>query len=254
MDSFFSVLFPSYCDLCHQLISRAADSAVCLNCWSKIQPIRENICQRCGDIFISTAVPQAWQCGRCRRGLNQFDSCRSYAVYEDPIREIVHRFKYGKRARLGPRLAGLLYSIWLNDEKVREAEVIVPVPLHRQRERARGFNQSTILARCLSRMTQKPFETKMLIRSRATSSQTGLSHRQRRQNVSHAFEVKRPDVVRGKVCLVIDDVFTTGATLNEIARTLKQSGAKKVVALTLARVSARAAVGADSGLLRRTEI
>jgi ComF family protein len=163
-------------------------------------------------------------------------------LYEDTVREVLHRFKYGGRARLGIRLAQLLSQTWSHHTLLQEAEVILPMPLHRRREKARGFNQSRILAKYLSGMVERPLESKAVVRIRNTPSQTGLSHRQRRLNVAQCFEVRQPAAIRGKVCLVIDDVFTTGATLNSMARVLKEQGAAKVLALTLARVSPRAAI------------
>lgn len=160
------------------------------------------------------------------------------------MREVLHRFKYGRRARLGVRLARLLSQAWALYPRFQEAEVILPMPLHRRREKERGFNQSGILAKYLSGMIGRPMESRAVVRIRNTPSQTGLSPRQRRLNVSQCFEVRKPAAVRGKACLVIDDVFTTGATLNAMARVLKEEGATKVLALTLARVSPRAAIGA----------
>ena len=165
------------------------------------------------------------------------DHCRSYAVYEGTLRAIVHRFKYGRKVRLGRRLARLLLWIWKQDPQFQEAEVLLPVPLHWRRERKRGFNQSRILAQYLSHWTGIPWERRALRRQRNTPSQTGLSRRQRRLNLAATFEVRRPEPVKDRVCLLIDDVFTTGATLNEVARVLKRAGARKVMAMTLARVS-----------------
>ncbi len=244
LDSLFSILFPAHCDLCHQLISRAVDSTVCARCWTTLQPLGDNVCAVCGDPIIATNISPGWRCGRCRRGLSYFDFCRSYALYQDTMREVLHRFKYGGRKRLGGRLARLLFQTWTHCHPLREAEVILPMPLHRGREKERGFNQSRILAKYLSGMVRVPLESRAVVRIRNTPSQTGLSHRQRRLNVAGCFEVRSPAMIRNKTCLVIDDVFTTGATLNELARVLKEEGAVRVVALTLARVSPRAAIGA----------
>lgn len=243
LDSLFSVLLPAHCDLCHELITRAFDSTVCAQCWSTLRPLNDNVCSLCGDPIITSNVPPGWRCGRCRRGLYEFDFCRSYALYENRVREVLHRFKYGRRARLGARLAQLLSQIWAHYPLLQEAEVIVPMPLHRRREKERGFNQSGILAKCLSGMVGRPLAAKAVGRVRNTPSQTGLSHRQRRLNVAQCFEVRQPAAIQGKACLVVDDVFTTGATLNSLARVLKEEGAAKVFALTLARVSPLAAIG-----------
>jgi ComF family protein len=143
-------------------------------------------------------------------------------------------------------MADLLYWKWLQSPELHESELILPVPLHRRRERTRGFNQSRILAKSLSCKIERPCEGHVLVRTRNTASQTGLSHRQRRLNVAHAFVVRNSDRILGKNCLLVDDVFTTGATLNEVAKVLKQAGARKVLALTVARVSSRVAIDFQS--------
>ncbi len=200
------------------------------------------ICDRCGDPLVTTVVSGPWLCGRCRRGLNAFDFCRSFAIYQGVVRNALHHFKYGGKHRLGSRLAEFLIHTWINAAPFHEVEIIMPVPLHRRRERQRGFNQSSVLAKYLSRFTRRTLELRLLKRNRSTPSQTGLTLRQRRLNVSSAFEVRRPHLIRGKVALVIDDVFTTGATLNEVARVLKEAGARKVLAMTVARVSPQWAI------------
>jgi ComF family protein len=243
LDPLVSILFPAHCDLCQQLISRAVDSTVCDRCWAALRPLGGQVCTVCGDPLISTIVPAEWRCGRCRRGLFQFDFCRSFALYEGTMREVLHRFKYGGRMRLGQRLAHLLFQTWSKHPPLEEATVILPMPLHRGREKERGFNQSRILAKYLSGMIRVPLESRAVARVRNTPSQTGLSHRQRRLNVAGCFEVRRPAVIRKRTCLIVDDVFTTGATLNEMARALKEEGAERILALTLARVSPRAAIG-----------
>lgn len=185
--------------------------------------------------------------------MTHFDLCRSYGFYEDPLRKVLHRFKYGKRTRLGSRLAGLLYEQWLTSPCLHQAEILLPAPLHHRRQRARGFNQSKLLAKHLSQMIHLPLESRALERTRNTASQTGLSPRQRRLNVSGAFRVRKPASIRGRNCLLIDDVFTTGATLNEMARVLSEAGANKVLALTLARVSPRGAFVTPKVMIERSE-
>jgi ComF family protein len=203
------------------------------------------VCERCGDVLISTQVPERWQCGRCRRGLTQYDFCRSYGIYDGLLRQVIHRFKYGHRVRLGKRLNLLLHFAWEQWPEFQEADLILPVPLHRRRQWERGFNQSEMLARLLAQDVRKLFQRGLLIRVRNTPSQTGLSRRQRRLNVEGAFEVRKPARVKNKACLLVDDVLTTGATLNETATVLKRWGARKILVLTLARVSPLVAIGSS---------
>lgn len=149
-------------------------------------------------------------------------------VFDDTLREIIHHLKYADRVSLaGP--CGELMKASLDREPFT-GDLIIPVPLHPQRERERGFNQAELLARRLGREVDR----KVLRRKKNTRSQTGLSRAQRNENLRGAFEVRRP--VRDTV-IVVDDVYTTGSTVNEVAKVLKHAGASRVEVLTLARVA-----------------
>lgn len=166
-------------------------------------------------------------CGACRRGDHAFDLARSLYLFTDPMRGILHHFKYSGRISLAQPL-GLRLREHMQDEGFR-GTVVVPVPLHRARLRERGFNQAELLARHLALKV----DSGLLRRRKNTPSQTGLSRSQRALNLAAAFEVRRtpPECV-----LVVDDVYTTGATLHEISKTLKRAGTSRVEVLTVARV------------------
>src|SRR5262245_24552603 len=166
-------------------------------------------------------------CGSCRRGDHAFDLARSLFLFTDPMRGILHHFKYSGRVSLAQPLGRQLRDHMRSEDF--QGTVVLPVPLHRARERERGFNQAELLARQL----KLPVDRGLLRRRKNTPSQTGLSRSQRALNLSAAFEVRRkpPDCV-----LVVDDVYTTGATLHEIAKTLKRAGTSRVEVLTVARV------------------
>jgi ComF family protein len=162
------------------------------------------------------------------KGEHVFDFARSALLFTDALREIIHHLKYSDRVSLANPLGGLLRNC-LERENFT-GRVVVPVPLHRSRERERGYNQAELIAARL----ELPMKTRLLRRRKNTPSQTGLSRNERKRNLASAFEV------RGKVpeCLiVVDDVYTTGSTVNEIARTLKRAGAQRVEVLTVARVA-----------------
>jgi len=149
--------------------------------------------------------------------------------------ECIQRLKYNMETHLKSSLGHLLSSFakeWIPNPK---DFVIVPVPLHRRRLRERGFNQSLLLARILAADLGNQLDYLSLIRNRYTQAQTGLKKKERKKNVKGAFSIIRPDTIKDKKILLIDDVFTTGHTLNECARTLKKSGATTVICLTLAR-------------------
>jgi ComF family protein len=162
-------------------------------------------------------------------------ACLAYLARSDsdsPLGIAVHRFKYGREVTLAPCLSRLLVDLCPLDPNY---DVIVPVPLHISRLRWRGFNQALVLAKPLARHWQVPIDPFLLRRVRATASQVGLDESERRRNIAGAFEVSKRSAIRRKRILLVDDVYTTGATLNECARTLRRAGAERVDALVLAR-------------------
>jgi len=149
--------------------------------------------------------------------------------------ESIQRFKYNSETHLTSSLGGLLSNFareWIPNPK---DFLIVPVPLHRSRLRERGFNQSLLLARVLSSDLGTPLDYLSLIRKRNTRAQTGLKKEERKKNVKDAFSITYPLIIKNKKIILVDDVFTTGYTLNECSRTLKKSGATTIICLTLAR-------------------
>ena len=192
-------------------------------CWSKLEPLKPPFCPQCG--LPATAIEGP--CGACRLREYAFDFARSALLFNDALREIIHHLKYSDRVSLARPLGALLRECL--QREAFQADVAIPVPLHRSRERQRGFNQAELLSASLNRR----IETQVIRRKKKTPSQTGLSRARRTFNLAGAFEVRGnvPECV-----MVVDDVYTTGATLNEISRTLKRAGAKRVEVLTVARV------------------
>jgi ComF family protein len=181
-------------------------------------------CTKCGAPF--TAIEGL--CGRCRKGEYAFDFARSALLFTRPLREIIHHLKYSDRPSLANPLGDMLKDCLQRESFT--GDLIVPVPLHRSRQRRRGYNQAELIARRLGR----PVAKGLIRRRKDTPSQTGLSRAERRQNLAAAFEVRAE--VKATV-IVVDDVYTTGATMNEIAKTLKRAGAERVEVLTVARVA-----------------
>lgn len=181
-------------------------------------------CPKCGE----PAPAIEGLCGLCIKGEHLFDFARSAFLFTATLREIIHHLKYADRVSLARPLGDALKECLQREEF--SGELIIPVPLHRSRERERGFNQAELIAARLGR----PVARRILRRRKNTPSQTGLSRNERKRNLAGAFEVRGE--VRGSV-IVVDDVYTTGATMNEIARTLKRAGASRVEVLTVARVA-----------------
>ena len=179
---------------------------------------------------------QAGACGRCRRGLSAFAAGASLGPYEGSLRTAIHELKYGGQRRVASRLA----EAALREDAVRTVlapgAVLVPVPLHPRRQRERGFNQSELLACEIARRTGAQIAPAALVRRADTPPQTGLTAAARRANVKGAFAVRQRARVAGRCIVLVDDVFTTGATARACARALREAGASDVRLLTMARV------------------
>ncbi len=191
-------------------------------------------CSRCGIPFASPSDTDHL-CSECLTEERYFSRARSVCRYEGLIVEAISRFKYGGAIRLAPALGMLLAAYQDSQFPFSGLDLILPVPLHPRRLRERGFNQSLLLARQVSRRHSIPLNFTVLRRIRPTPPQTRLSGPDRQRNVRGAFEVVKPSVLAGKKVLLIDDVFTTGATARECARVLLGGGAREITVLTLAR-------------------
>jgi ComF family protein len=226
IDAILNLLFPLSCVVCQAPVLERRWGAACPHCWTQLEPLQLPFCPRCG----MPAAAIEGLCGACRRGDHAFDFCRSALIFDDTLREMIHHLKYQDRVSLASPLGDLMKDC-VNREGFT-GEVIVPVPLHRSRERERGFNQAELLAERLGR----PVAARLLRRKKNTASQTGLTRPQRAANLAGAFEVRRLSRSLPASVIVVDDVYTTGATLNEIAKTLKRGGVGRVEVVTAARV------------------
>lgn len=174
-------------------------------------------------------------CTVCRESLVNFDACYSFGSFEGPLQKLIHLYKYGKIESLAHPLGRLLIEALPSCEPV---DVVIAMPMHWRKQWERGFNQAELLAGPVARHLGASLRTN-LQRTRYTKPQAGLSEAERQANLKGSFRVKRPEGVSGKRILLIDDVFTTGATLRVAAAALKDAGAARVAALTLARVDRR---------------
>lgn len=207
----------------------------CSECWGKIPRVASPLCPRCGRPFKDSPASPDHLCGDCIEAGFHFDSARSAAVHEGTVRVRIHQFKFGAQMRWAPCLVELLentYAGW----GLPAPDLIVPVPLHPKRLRQRGFNQSAVLAAEFGRKIKAPVSFDAIARKIQTQPQTRLKRGERLKNVKGAFEISDDKKVRGRRILLIDDVFTTGTTLSECARTLKRKArASEVHALTVTR-------------------
>ena len=238
-----TVLYPWRCLNCSACLP--SDRAFCLKCQGRIRIIRSPLCTRCGRPFASGVGPDRI-CHQCGQQPPSFRHARAWAAYStssgspQPLRQSVLRFKYGRYMRAGKALAGLTARHFSLAQQqgagpTEDYDRVIPVPLHLTRLRWRGFNQSLILARGIGLRIHTPVDPWLLSRARPTQPQAKLSREDRRANVRGAFRVHTPALAKGKRLLLVDDVYTSGATVEECARTLYQDGARSVDVFTLAR-------------------
>jgi ComF family protein len=236
-DAALALLYPLRCAACGEsAVERRADSPACAACWAATEVFTgdETLCRKCGARSAAELPPESRAGVRCRRcDAEQFDAARSVGVYEGALRASVLRLKHDPHvgARLGELLAAAQRRPPLD-----AATLVVPVPLHAERERERGFNQAAALARALSARAGLPLDEWSVVRAKhAERHRAGMDARARRETVEDAFRVTRPRLVAGRRVLLVDDVLTTGATVSSCARALKQAGALEVFVLTAAR-------------------
>jgi ComF family protein len=223
--------FPPSCLACGVSLPQSA-ILFCAGCLQRMTFIREPYCTCCGTIFPAGA---SHLCGHCLRKGWHFDRARAVMVYNETAARAIVGLKFGGRKAALATFGKLKeQSRVIRDLVIPDA--IIPVPLHTNRLRRRGFNQSLLLALAFFPDQRRKIKKTALLRQRDTISQTGLDGAARRRNMRDAFVVSRPEEVSGKKIVLVDDVFTTGTTVNECARALKQAGAAQVDIFTLARV------------------
>ena len=241
-----AVLAP-VCAVCNTVLEHPTQGCVCRNCWRSVRPITPPICDTCGDplarqtqslILNPESLPHNPQslCAHCRAGTSAVKRACAVGEYEGTLREIIHALKYSGRHSLARPLAERMRQ--RGRDMLEEVDGVVPVPLHWRREYQRGFNQAREIARHLG-----PPVIDALIRRRSTRPQVELASDRRRANVEGAFRLRQRWFGRSRVVhqrmVLVDDVSTTGATLEACARVLKEGGASEVYALTAARVVSR---------------
>jgi ComF family protein len=227
------LLFPPVCIGCRRLVG--APGTLCGECWPRLRFLEKPWCEVMGTPF-SHDMGDGFLSAEAIANPPLFRRARAAVSYEDVARRIVAGLKYADRTELAPWMARWMARA--GTELIADADIIVPVPLHRRRFLTRRFNQSAELARALSRVSGLPFAPDAVRRVKQTRQQVGLGAREREDNVRGAFRVP-PEAeikVRGRQVLLIDDVYTTGATVSAVARVLRRGGAEAVDVLTFARV------------------
>jgi ComF family protein len=241
VSALLDLVFPPFCPVCQRRLAEGRRDPLCGICWEGLDRIAPPYCRVCGLPFArlpgpdGPSAPSAGLCGRCRRRVPPFTYARAAVRYGEIAREAVHALKFGGRRALAAPLGDLIAEMGLAGLPVAAPDLLTPVPLHRRRERARGFNQALLLARRVSQAWRVPVCADVLTRTLATRPQTELGAETRWANVRGAFALRRPEQVAGRHVVLIDDVITTGATLTACARCLAAGGASTVGVLTVAR-------------------
>jgi len=227
------ILFPLSCLGCGAGLHEHREISYCAACLQDVRLLLEPFCTCCGKPF-DRAAGKSHLCGYCLKNGWHFKQARAVVRYQPPVTEAVKIFKYRGRMH-GLATFAALSRQYLAQQVLAQPDVLVPVPLHIKRLRQRGFNQALILCRRIFPAWRDMLDPHILERQLWTQPQTGLSGSARRRNVRNAFRVRRPENIKGKKILLVDDVFTTGATVNECARILRRNRASEVNVFTFAR-------------------
>jgi ComF family protein len=235
-DAALGLVYPQACAVCGASVESRHDGVVCASCWETTRVFTDDdtVCWKCG-LFTEAAIShdkrESIRCGRCDD--EAFSRARACGFYEGALRASILELK--REPHVATRLARLIFEAQQR-EPLNSANLIIPVPLHPERERERGFNQAWLLARELSRLSGLSLDEHSVVRRVHTERhRAGMDAKARRQSVAAAFAVRHSKSVAGQRVLLVDDVFTTGATVSACASALKEEGAAEVFVLTVAR-------------------
>ena len=250
LDSVTSVVLPADCRICQSPLPRLTRVPVCGSCWSDLPSQSNSLCSRCGeDLTVADfgeSPAEGILCRQCRLVPPQFDVAVAHGLYDGKMRSLLHLLKYEGLEPIARRLGALIAARLATIGSLPAAMLVVPVPLFKARQSERGFNQSELLAagviramRQLKPEFQGELAPGVLARQRATLSQAGLSMTERRRNLRGAFFVPKPGRVEGRQVLLVDDIYTTGATARGCSQALRRAGATGVWVATVARAQRR---------------
>lgn len=216
------LLYPPRCPVCDELLWPGTQ--ICGGCEKEIRRIAEPVCKRCGKPLRDVRTEY---CGDCRRKEHKFCQGKAVFVYEGKIRQSMYRFKYSNKREYADfygKEAARLYTDWIRKRKI---EVIVPIPMYPGKKRRRGYNQAEVFARALGRELGILVDTRLVKRVRNTVPQKELNDRERRNNLKNAFQLL-PNIVKYNQILLVDDIYTTGSTMDAVTETLLFAGAKNI--------------------------
>lgn len=221
-------MYPRRCILCDGVLD-TPNSGVCTLCESKLKYCKEPACKKCGKPLKNERQEY---CTDCRKKKHSYDQGKSVWIYKGDMKNSIYRFKYGNRreyARFYAEESVRIYGRWIKSKGV---EVIIPIPVHPKRKRKRGYNQAELYAKELGKLLELPVDRDSLVRVVNTTPQKELDDKERRNNLKKAFKIRKDSVKYRKV-LVVDDVYTTGSTIDAAAELLRDAGADKIYFLSV---------------------
>ena len=221
------ILYPPRCPVCHGVLR--GKGSVCVPCRKKLPYIKEPKCKKCGK---EIEKPELEYCKDCMRYSHSFDKGMAVFTYNDVMRRSIVMFKYHNRREYAKFYAEEMYEHCRHFIKSAKPDVIIPIPVHRLKKRQRGFNQAELVAKELGKLLKIPVDTDYLIRIEKTTPQKELNRQKRKENLKKAFAVKKGEKAYQKV-LVIDDIYTTGATIDAISEILRENQSKNVFFLSI---------------------
>lgn len=225
-EGFIRILYPKVCPLCEKILE--PKETICMSCRRKLPWIGEHMCLKCGK----RVEEEEEYCYDCRQREHSFDQGIGVFAYSPEMKDSIYRFKYGNKREYARFYAEAILQKYRHKIESWEADAIIPVPLHKSREKSRGYNQAELLARPISSATGIPVYTNYLCRVKKTVPQKELNDIERQNNLKNAFKITGNDVKLKKIVLV-DDIYTTGATMDNIAKVLKNSGVDEVYGISI---------------------
>jgi len=226
INKFLNTLFPEPCPVCSGRATDHLTAPICTECWQNIVPCSLPTCQRCGKPLMSEF---SLTCGNCLNSEPAFKYAKSFGIYDGVLRKAINLFKYYGVKRLSKPLSDIIMKM-----ELPRVEVLIPVPLFKTRLKQREFNQSALIARQLSKYLNLDLLINCLVKVKDTTPQVGLTSRERFKNIKNAFKVSRKNLIKDKDIMLIDDVVTTGSTIRECSKVLKNAGAADIHVISLA--------------------
>ena len=231
LETLSSLVFPVLCEICGQALNPNPPSGICEKCAASIKKIAAPHCHGCGR----TLIGQTLRCADCQNESYSYDSVFACASYEGPMRELIHAYKFKHRKYLKHFFIRMAEEFIRSNIRCTHLEITLPVPIGAHRSLERGFNQSELISMAIARNLNLRHSSGNLVRTKSETAQSLLTKNDRKINVKGAFSVKRPELLKSKNLLLIDDILTTGQTASECARILKEAGASSVTVLAMAR-------------------